>query len=64
MLASKPIKTLKDGRLSYLVAIERSYKELGYPTKLIHERNILEVYSKGCIIPKTYEETIIEKWID
>lgn len=64
MLTLEPIKVLRDARLSYLTAVELSYKELGYSTKLDVRRNILEVFSKGYVIPKTHEELIIEKWID
>lgn len=60
----RPLKTLHDKRLAYLVSLETSYKELGYVTKLNGRDNLLEVYPAGTIVPKTEEETIIEKWID
>lgn len=60
----RPLKTLHDRRLAYLVALETSYKELGYVTKLNGRDNLLEIYPAGTIVPKTEEETIIEKWID
>ena len=66
MITFAPIKTFKDKRPLYLQAIEQSYKELGYTTKLNGFLNILEVFPKGCIVPetpKTQEEMIIEKWI-
>ena len=64
MLTLKPIKTIRDHRLTYLMAVEKSYNELGYSTHLDMKCNILEVFSKGCIIPQTREEILIEKWID
>ena len=60
----RPIKTLHDKRLAYLSAIEESYKEMGYSTKLNGRDNILEIYQKGVVVPKTTEEVTIEKWID
>lgn len=60
----EPIKVLRDRRMTYLVAVENSYKELGYSTKLDVMRNILEVFPKGSTVPKSKEELIIEKWID
>jgi hypothetical protein len=59
-----PFKTINDKRLSYLLALESSYKELGYPTKLYHRENRLEVYERGAVIPKTEDEIVIERWID
>ena len=60
----RPIKTLHDKRLAYLVSLETSYKELGYVTKLNGRDNLLEIYPAGTVVPKTEEEIIIEKWID
>lgn len=60
----EPIKTIKDRRLSYLTAIEKSYGELGYATKLDVRCNLLEIFPKGCVVPQTHEEMITEKWID
>lgn len=64
MLTMEPIKVMRDRRLTYLMAVENSYKELGYATHLDARRNILEVFPKGCIVPQTHEEMLIEKWID
>lgn len=64
MLTLEPIKVLRDRRLSYLTAMEKSYTELGYGTKLDARCNVLEIFPKGCIIPQTHEEMIIEKWLD
>ena len=63
-LQVRPLKTLHDKRLAYLAALETSYKELGYVTKLNGRDNLLEIYPAGTEIPKTEEELIIEKWID
>lgn len=60
----RPLKTIHDKRLAYLVSLETFYKDEGYTTKINGRENILEVYQKGYIIPKTQEELIIEKWID
>lgn len=60
----RPLKTLHDKRLAYLVSLETSYKEMGYVTKLNGRDNLLEVYPAGTIVSKTEEEIIIEKWID
>lgn len=59
---NQPLKTLHDKRLAYLLGLEKSYKELGYVTKLNGRDNILEVYAAGTVIPKTREEVIIERW--
>lgn len=40
----KPFKTLHDKRLAYLVALEESYKEDGFKTRLDGRNNILEIY--------------------
>ena len=40
----KPLKTLHDKRLAYLVALEESYKEDGFITRLDGRNNILEIY--------------------
>jgi len=45
------IKTIHDRRLAYLVALEGSYKEMGYQTRLNGRDNLLEIYSQGCILP-------------
>ena len=58
------IKVLRDTRPFYLAAIELSYQELGYPTKLDPRCNMLEIFPKGYTVPKSNEETIIEKWIN
>lgn len=58
------VKTIHDKRLAYLVGLEKSYKEMGYPTKLNGRDNILEVFKPGTEIPQTKEEILIEKWID
>lgn len=63
-LQIRPLKTLHDKRLAYLAALEKSYIELGYVTKLNGRDNLLEVFPAGTVIPKTEEEIIIEKWID
>lgn len=64
MLTLEPIKVLRDNRPFYLSAMEKSYNELGYSTRLDGRYNILEVYQKGYVVPKTSEEMIIERWID
>lgn len=64
MATPAPIKTFRDRRPFYLQAMERSYEELGYATKLNRGYGTLEIYPKGCIVPKTPDETIIEKWVD
>lgn len=64
MITLEPIKMIRDTRLSYLTAVEASYKELGYSTKLSAQSKLLEVFPKGSIVPKSHEENIIEKWID
>lgn len=63
-LSSKPLKTLHDKRLAYLVGLQDYYKAEGYTTKLNGRENLLEVYPKGTELPKTQEEIIIEKWIN
>lgn len=60
----RPLKTLHDKRLAYLVGLESYYKSEGYTTKLNGRDNILEIYPQGSEVPKTQEENIIEKWID
>jgi hypothetical protein len=60
----KPLKTITDKRLAYLVGLENFYKGEGYTTKLNGRENLLEVYPAGYVVPKTNEEMIIEKWID
>lgn len=60
----KPLKTIHDKRLAYLVSLEGIYKEQGYSTRVDGWHNLLEVYEKGVIAPKTETETVIEKWID
>ncbi len=60
----KPIKTLHDKRLAYLVGLESYYKAEGYSTRLNGRDNILEIYAHGVEVPKTEEELVIEKWID
>ena len=60
----EPIKVLRDARPFYLTAVELSYKDLGYSTKLDRRRNMLEVFPKGYNVPQNNEEMIIEKWID
>lgn len=64
MLTLEPIKVLRDRRLIYLTALENSYRELGYPTKLDARCNLLEVFPKGSIVPKSNDELAIENWID
>lgn len=64
MLTLNPIKVLRDRRLNYLMAVEKSYKDLGYSTKLDVRCNVLEVFPKGCIVPQSKEEMMIENWID
>jgi len=60
----KPIKTIYDKRLAYLVGLQDFYKQEGYGTRLDGRNNILEVYPFGTSAPKTEEEKTIEKWID
>ena len=60
----KPLKTIHDKRLAFLVGLEESYKEMGYTTKINGRENLLEIYPPGYVIPKTEEELTIEKWID
>lgn len=60
----KPLKTVHDKRLAYLAGLEGFYKEMGYVTKLNGRDNILEIYPTGTELPKTFEEVIIEKWLD
>lgn len=60
----RPIKTLHDKRLSYLIGLKDYYDQEGFVTKLNGRENLLEVYPAGTVIPKTKEELIIEKWID
>lgn len=60
----RPLKTIHDKRLAFLVGLEVSYKEMGYVTKVNGRENLLEIYPAGTEIPKTEEEIIIEKWID
>lgn len=58
----RPLKIIHDKRLAYLDSLSLSYKELGYSTKINGYDNLLEVYPKGYVIPKTERELIIEKW--
>lgn len=51
MSTQQPIRQIHDKRLSYLVALDSSFKEMGYTTKLNGRDNILEVYSQGYILP-------------
>lgn len=60
----RPIKTIRDKRLAYLISLESFYKEEGFTTKVNGRENILEIYPAGTVIPKTQEELTIEKWID
>lgn len=60
----RPLKTIHDRRLAYLVSLEAIYKEDGYTTKLNGRENLLEIYPAGSVLPKTQEEIAIEKWID
>lgn len=60
----QPIKVIHDKRLSYLMNLETSYKEMGYTTKLDGFKNLLEVYPAGYVVPKTVEELVIDRWID
>lgn len=64
LCSNQPFKTIHDRRLSYLIGLQSFYDDQGYTTKVNGRDNILEVYPKGCDIPKTKEEEIIEKWID
>lgn len=61
---TRPLKTIRDRRLAYLVGLQSYFKEEGFTTKLDGRNNILEVYERGTELPKTEEETVIEKWID
>lgn len=63
-MVTKPIKTIHNPRLAYLIGLEQAYKELGYPTKINGRENLLEIYPQGSIVPKTEEELVVEKWID
>ena len=60
----RPLKTLHDKRLAYLVGLEDFYKGEGFVTKINGRENLLEIYPAGYVIPKTEEELIIEKWIN
>lgn len=60
----KPIKTLHDKRLSYLIGLQDYYNQEGFVTKLNGRENLLEIYPAGSVLPKTQEEIAIEKWID
>jgi hypothetical protein len=60
----QPLKTIAGKRLAYLVGLEKAYADMGYGTKLNGRDCLLEIYPAGVPIPKTQEETIIEKWID
>lgn len=61
---ARPLKTLHDRRLAYLVSLEKVYSDMGYSTRLNGRDNLLEVYPAGVEVPKTVEEAAIEKWID
>lgn len=61
---TRPLKTIGNKKLAYLVGLEDYYKNEGYTTKLDGRNSILEIYPAGTVLPKTKEETIIEKWID
>lgn len=60
----RPLKTIHDKRLAYLVGLADYYKSEGFVTKIDGRESILEIYPAGYVIPKTQEELIIEKWID
>lgn len=60
----RPLKTIHDKRLAYLVGLEDYYKAEGFTTKVNGRENLLEIYPAGYVIPKTEEELVIEKWID
>lgn len=60
----RPLKTIHDKRLAYLVGLAEFYKGEGYQTKLNGRENLLEVWPAGVVIPKSEEEITIEKWID
>lgn len=60
----RPLKTIHDKRLAYLVGLEDYYRSEGFTTKIDGRNSLLEIYPAGYEIPKTTEEIIIEKWID
>lgn len=60
----RPVKTIENKKLAYLVGLEDYYKSEGYTTKLDGRNSVLEVYPVGTVLPKTQEEIILEKWID
>lgn len=60
----RPLKTIHDRRLAYLVGLEDYYKGEGFVTRVNGRENLLEIYPAGYQIPKTQEEITIEKWID
>lgn len=63
-LTQRPLKTIRDKRLSYLVGLEDYYKSEGFVTKVNGRENLLEIYPAGYVVPKTQDELVIEKWID
>lgn len=63
-ISQRPLKTIHDKRLAYLVGLEDYYKSEGFSTRVDGRENLLEIYPAGYEIPKTDEQVIIEKWID
>lgn len=62
-ILQRPLKTIHDKRLAYLVGLEDYYKGEGFTTKINGRENLLEIYPVGYEIPKTKEEVTFEKWI-
>lgn len=63
-LVQRPLKTIHDKRLAYLVGLEEFYQSEGYTTKLDGRENLLEIYPVGYQIPKTEEQILIEKFLN
>ena len=60
---NNPIKTIKDRRLAYLVALQGCIDTLHYPTRLHSMEGKLGVYNKGTIVPVEPMEKY-KTWID
>lgn len=65
----QPLKTIHDKRLAYLAALEESYKELGYQTRLDGFNNVLEIHKKEAVLcplatSQQNSAPVLEKWID
>ena len=48
--SQRPIKTIQDKRMAYLVSLSKIYENEGYTIRLDGFKSILEIYQKGVIL--------------